>query len=795
MRQRQGQIFNSNVPTQAELNGDFSAPGLNRIYDPLSTAPNPTGSGNVRTLFAGNKIPLDRLSPQALYFNKYIPLPNTAAGTFVYAPSTALDTNQLTLRLDREVTQKHRAFVRVSIHRNAEDDPGVFPELGSTHLEGPAQNVAVALTSNLRPSMVHEFRFSYMYGEYRSTAYFQGQGAQFNKEAGITDLIGVQDPSIASLPTFAWSGYTGFAGNAGDGRPKWQNRWVNEFSDNLTWIKGKHIIKFGTRIHYFKPLFTDSRNHNGSYSYTGIMSENPASTTGTGDSFADWMLGYPASVTRGNPATWWGGSGIYWHFFFQDDLKVSEKLTLNLGLRYEYTPWLTGYRNQAATFDPTQAKPIIVSSDSAQIDLAAQPAAPVGYALYKDLIQTTSQAGLPLTVTYNDTRQFAPRVGLAWRPFGENTVIRGGYGIFYESEGTSGRLNFNFLPFQLAETVNADRGVTPTRTTADFFLGAPFGSAVTAVNWLPVPIRARMGYDQHWNFGVQRQFLRTALFEVEYVGNKGSFLNDVNNINYPAAGAGTIQTRRPYPRFGTIGYNTQDMSSTYHALQVKLEKRLSSGLWYLVSYTFSKSISTAATPAVGGNYGWEKALSTFDVPHVLAISAGYQLPFGRGKTFLGGAGPIGDNLIGGWQLQGIINFRSGLPYTPTISRDVANTGVGSQRPNRIGSGSLANPSLAAYFDKSAFVVPAAYTYGNSGGDILRGDYSGTVDISLFKQFSLTERMKLQFRAEVFNLPNAAYFNAPAVNTPNTNIDVAAGGQITSTSNNPRQIQFGLKLNF
>jgi hypothetical protein len=136
-----------------------------------------------------------------------------------------------------------------------------------------------------------------------------------------------------------------------------------------------------------------------------------------------------------------------------------------------------------------------------------------------------------------------------------------------------------------------------------------------------------------------------------------------------------------------------------------------------------------------------------------------------------------------------------LPYTPTTSRDVANTGIGSQRPNRIGSGSLANPSLAAYFDKSAFVVPAAYTYGNSGGDILRGDYSGTVDISLFKQFSLTERAKLQFRAEVFNLPNAAYFNAPAVNTPNTNIDVAAGGQITSTSNNPRQIQFGLKLNF
>jgi hypothetical protein len=469
---------------------------------------------------------------------------------------------------------------------------------------------------------------------------------------------------------------------------------------------------------------------------------------------------------------------------------VNSRLTLNIGLRYEYTPWLTGYRNQAATFDPTRPQSIIVSSNTDKIDLAAQPAASVGYALYKDLIQTTSQAGLPITVTYNDNHQFAPRFGLAWRPFGDSTVIRGGYGIFYESEGTSGRLNFNFLPFSLTETVNADQNVVPTRTTADFFLGAPYGSAVTAASWLPVPIRARMGYDQHWNFGVQQQLVNRMLLEVDYVGNKGSFLNDTNNINFPAAGAGSIQARRPYPRFGTIAYNTQDVSSTYHALQAKLEKRLASGFWYLLSYTFSKSLTSQATPAVGGNYGWEKALSSFDVPHLLAFSSGYELPFGKGKRFLNGAGKFTNGVLGGWQIQGILNIRSGLTYTPTISRDVANTGIGSQRPNRIGSGNLDNPTLNLYFDKSAFVVPDNFTYGNSGADILRSDYANQVDISLFKQFAITERARLQFRAEAFNLPNAAYFSAP-----NSNVDVASGGQVTSTSNSPRQIQFALKLNF
>ncbi len=174
-------------------------------------------------------------------------------------------------------------------------------------------------------------------------------------------------------------------------------------------------------------------------------------------------------------------------------------------MRYEYTPWLTGYSGQAAAFDPTREKSIIVSSKTNDIDLSLQRLADVGYGLFSDLIQTSSQAGLPLNITKNDNRQIAPRLGFAWRPFGENMVVRGGYGIFYEAEGTDGRLNFNFLPFRISETLTAAVNAVPNRTLADYWLGVPVGSSLGSVTWVPLPLEAKPGRDQRWNLGFQRQ--------------------------------------------------------------------------------------------------------------------------------------------------------------------------------------------------------------------------------------------------------------------------------------------------
>ena len=421
-----------------------------------------------------------------------------------------------------------------------------------------------------------------------------------------------------------------------------------------------------------------------------------------------------------------------------------------------------------------------------EVNLNAQFAAPTANALFGSLIQSASQAGLPITTTYNDKAQWAPRFGLAWRPFGAKTVLRGGYGIFYEVEGGSNRINHNMVPYQLNETVFNDG----TRTIANYFAGRPIGSAGTnptlagGLTHMPAP------YDQHWNFGVQRELGHDTVIEVDYVGNKGVNLYNGDPINDPPAGPGAIQSRRPFPLFGGITYNAQDASSIYNALQVKFEKRASAGLWYLLSYTYSKSITTQDTPATGGDYAYERALSSFDIPHNLTASVGYELPVGKGKKFLSNANSVTNAFLGGWQVQSILVVRTGRPFTPTISRDVSNTGLGGQRPNRIGSGNLSNPTIANWFDKTAFTLPANFTYGNSGADILREQNFKSLDFSIFKQFRTSEHSQLQFRAEAFNLTNTPSFSAPG-----TNIDVASGGVVLSTISTPRQVQFALKFNF
>ena len=788
LRERQGLVFNSIVPTAAMKNGDFSAPGLARIYDPATTMPSPAG-GAVRQPFAGNVVPASRLSPQALFFNKYIPDPNTAGGTASFAPSRALDQDQFTIRVDQALRERHRFFSRWSWHDNRQDDPNAAPALETAALATRGQNVGASLTSNFTTSLIHEFRYSFLTSVI-NLAPFLG-GTNFLKEAGITGFEDTGRPGFpGSFPDFLWSGFTAIRGSSFDQRPKTQDRLVHEVLDNLTWVKGRHIAKFGAKIRYYKPLFTDSKQYQGDWNYTGINTENPASAAGTGNATADWMLGLPASVTRAFPGDVFGGLGTYWQFFAQDDWKVGSRLTLNVGLRYEHTPFLRGYRGQVGAFDPTLSRPIIIGSETDQIDLGAQFAAQSAYPIYQDLIQTSSQAGLPLSITYPDRRQWAPRLGFAWRPLGDKTVLRGGYGIFYETENTDGRVNLNMVPFKLDETAFNDRGTLPNRTMANFFLGIPIGALSTASSINPTYVRMRMGYDQHWNFGVQRQVAPSLVVEVDYVANKGSFLNSANPFNHPQAGPGSIQARRPYPRFGPISINAQDVSSTYHSLQAKVEKRLSQGLWFLGSYTFSKSIVHEPQAAKGGNTAWEKSLADIDIPQNLSLSAGYALPFWRGKRYASQLNRLGEALLGGWQLQAIYSIHSGRLFTPVVSRDVANTGIGGQRPNRIASGKLANPTLDLWFDKTAFVVPANFTYGNSGARILREDDLQQLDLSIFKEFSVREGSRLQLRAEFFN-----FTNTPSFLAPNPQVDTAAGGRVTATANAPRQVQFGLKYNF
>ena len=321
---------NLTVASAAMKQGDFSGIS-NRIYDPLNGQP-----------FPGNVIPASRLSPQALYFAQLIPDPNTSAGTHAWSADRALHADQFTLRIDHSLSEKHKIFVRYSFHDNRMDDPSsnlgapylAYPALGSAHLHTRGQNMVAALTSTFSPTVLNEFRFSYLPQVVDLEPF--GLGTNYLQEAGIKGFEETGRPGVVgSFPDFTWSGYSNMSGSAFDQRPKTQDLKVLEFIDNVTFIRGSHIFKAGTKVRRWLPYFTDSKQYQGVWAFNGFATQNPASATGTGDAFADFMLGLPRQVTRAFPADTFGGQATYAHFFVQDDIKVNSRLSLNLGLRYE----------------------------------------------------------------------------------------------------------------------------------------------------------------------------------------------------------------------------------------------------------------------------------------------------------------------------------------------------------------------------------------------------------------------------------------------------------------------------
>jgi hypothetical protein len=672
--------------------------------------------------------------------------------------------------------------------------------LGSAFLEGPATDFEISVTSSIGPHIVNEALYNELPGQYRGFALLNGQGVAMDNAAGIvpSTLAGLISPGAGTFPIFALTNYLGgdLTGQFGDGRPKGQNRFIYEWADNLTWEKGRHLIKVGTMIEDNKTLLFDSRTSDGSFSFTGAETSNKGAS-GTGDAYADWLLGYPASATRGNYPNFWGGSGTFSEFYFQDDWRATERLTVTLGMRYQYMPWLTPYLGQGATFDPTKPTPIIVSSNTSSVNLNAQPDAAVGVAILAGLITTTHVAGLPLTVTNISRDLLGPRFGFSWRPFGEKTVIRGGIGQYYQIESTNVRLNFNFLPFDFTQTVNATANVVPTQTTANFFLGQAFGAGLTPANtplsWAPLPEFAKMASNAHWSFGVERQLPAGMVVDVNYVGTSGRHLPGTLNVNDPTPATGAIQARRPYTNFGTINYNNQDASSIYHSFQASLHKHTSAGLWYTVSYTFEKNIDKGQQVVLGGDGYMARYVDASNIPQILTVALGYALPFGRGQRFMSNANAAVNAFLGGWQFQTIDNFRSGVPWTPTISTDVANIGVTPQHPNVVAAGGCSSTGVLTphAWNPSDYAVPAQYTYGNSGVNTCYTPNHQELDASLFKEFNVTEGSKFQFRFEAFNFPNLTDFSGPS----NTNIDASAYGSITSISNSPRQLQFALKYVF
>ncbi|WP_238398585.1 carboxypeptidase-like regulatory domain-containing protein [Edaphobacter sp. 12200R-103] len=780
-RLRTGLVNNIIVPSAKQRAGDFSE--LSRtIYDRSNLV------NGVPQPFPGNIIPASRLSPQALAILKYIPQQNTSTGTFASAPSQAIDWNQYVVRLDHQITPKHRLFARWVYVQQKEVDPNASPLLGQANLTSWGQDIAVGVISNVGNTMVNEVRAHFLPSHVRLLAFLQGP--DWNSRFGVAGFSDLLRTGVGgAFPDYAWSGYTSIQGSGFDQRPKSQDRKAFEGTDNFTILKGRQAIKFGVLFRYYQWLGYDSGNFAGGFTFNGNATGNNSTN---GDAYADFLLGYPSAVARSYPAANFGGEGLYKQFFVQDDYRVTDRLTLNMGLRYEYSPWLDGYKGQVGTFDPTQAKPIIVSGSGPVPDLTAQPAAPSAYQYFGKYIQTSSEAHLPLNLTYPDKLQFAPRVGLSYA-MDSKTVLRAGFGMFYEPEGTSGRVNLNILPYRLAETINQTQNVTPTRTLENYFLGSALGSATSTPSLAPTRVHLRMGRNLHYSMNIQHQFSEHDVLEIGYVGNRGLHLSSSNDANVPLTpGPGAIQARRPYPLWSGITYQTQDMSNKYHSLQAKLEHRFSYGFSALVAYTWSKVMQYNQASALGGNTAYEYARAPFDVPQNFAFSGSYQLPVGRNRKYLNNTNSFVNAVIGGWQAQTILVVRSGTPYTPVVSSDRANTGVGSQRPNINPAGCTAGfeRTLKTWFDKSCYKVADVYTYGQVRANTLRAGTYNQFDGSVFKNFAMPHESTLSFRAEFFNFPNTVSFNAP-----NATVDANAGGQVTSTSNTQRSIQFAVKYNF
>jgi hypothetical protein len=783
--QNLGQTLTTNVPTAAQKGGNFA--GGNSIYDPNTLTTNANGTF-ARQVFPGNLIPTSRLDPLAMKLLALEPFPNTSQPgfNFVINPTQTDRAKRFDSRGDKHLSDKDQLFARYSWFDDPAVNPTVFaaPLVGGTssqqaHVVNGGQGAALGETHVFGAFLVNEFRAGYN----RLNSTLSPFGTDVTPSSfgflGIPNQMGV-----TGLPNITISGFSALGENT-----SLPNAKISEaltFEDHVSWIKGAHTLTMGGNYRWVRSYFDASNSARGSFGFSGAFTNNPASTGNSGSGLADFLIGIPASASLSNLLV----GDLRYHYggaFFQDDWKVTSRLTVNLGVRYEIWSQPAERHNQQANFLLDLQKLVFAGN---------QTPANVPSSIVAAVPGNISSRSLLIT----DTNNFAPRLGVAYQ-LNSSTVLRAGAGTFFADEpfiGASGRLPAN-PPFNVQNTFTTDN-VHPSLTLSG---GFPANSLTGTVNPATVTLTAfnpnfKQGYVYHWSGGIQKQ-LRQYVFEANYVGTKGTQLPLTYNVNQDLAGGTSTAARRPFQGFNNITYTTPMDDSSYNALEMRAERRYSTGVALLVSYTFSKTLDIGGEQLIGdlnlrdvNNVKAEHALSTQDVRNNFVASVVYDLPVGKGKRFdMGNA--VLNQVIGNWQVNGIFSDRSGQPFTPQLGVSSANTG--NARPNRIADGHLSSDqrNINRWFDKTAFTVPAQYLYGNAGRDILTGPGAVNLDASLFKRVHvpiLGETGEVQFRTELFNS-----LNHPQFALPNARVDLAQGATISALSNSMRQIQFGLKVIF
>jgi hypothetical protein len=760
MRGKNANASVSLVPDATTRSGNFA--GGSPIFDPLSL----NAATNTRTPFANNLIPMNRLDQTAVkYLQQYEPLPNRSDPTNNYLDSTPNQSrhDHVSMRVDHQFRDQSTLFARYTINDQSDHVNSSFP-LRPTDEDTRAQQAALGFTS-ARGHWLNEARLSFL----RLRVFDVPQSAFGSNVAADLGVTGVSnDPFTYGLPYFLIGNYSTLTDDPVIPKVQRDNSW--NFSDGVSYMRGAHTMKMGFQGTHFQLNYLRDQYQRGQFTYSGAYTQDLNNPSTSGDPFADFLLGYPQNTIRnvGNTQAYLRQN--VFAGYFQDDWRVNSRLTLNLGVRYEYTAPYSEARGNLLN-----------------LDYSKLPAAPT-------LVRTS-------TAVQPDRKNFAPRAGLAWRLPGaffdrHSTVFRAGYGIYFAPEIAVS--TYDLVLNGIRSEQNQADGVVPVLTTHN---GFPQTASLGFPALFGLDPNAKTPYVQQWQGGFQHELPGRMVLELAYAGTKGTRLGRFRQNNTPlhtvtgqnlAPRPGDLQALREFPTLGPIVQRENLANSSYHSLQVKLEKRLSSRLTVLASFVWAKSIDDADSPIVGlydsagaqdeRNLHLERGLSFADVRRRLAVSAVYNFPNSR---FLRPA-------LSNWQLSAVVTLQDGTPLNPLYYfTDFANTGT-PNRPNIVPgqSVSLSNPKVEEWFNTAAFSDPAPYTFGNAGRDVIPGPGNNIFNLAAQKKFYLSERFTIGFRAEFFNA-----FNHPNFGIPLPYVDFAPlFGRILATGD-PRRAQFALRLEF
>jgi hypothetical protein len=746
VREKETTTSISSVPTALMRQGNFTEV-TTAIRNPFTNQ-----------AFPGNIIPAAQFSPQALEIMKFYPLPNRpgTASNLVATGQNIDETDQVLTRVDQNVGNKVRLYVRYNWQHQADESIGAIPVAGGG---GPNTNynTLVAYTHTFTSRLVNDFRVGYHSVYDDSLNYFSLNGiTDAGAALGIPGFDGDVRYNNPGIPLFTVTGFSGFGGG---GTNWYQFDRTTQFSNVLAYTTGSHNVRTGFDARRLETGRRAANNPRGSFTFNGEM---------TGYSVADLLIGLPRTVTtpldqlQGHVGGWRTG------YFINDNWQLSRALTVNLGIRYEYHTPVSTYEGFASMLNAEQTGLIPTSFPA------------VGFQFHEP-----------------NKKDWAPRVGAAYR-LGEKTVLRSGFGIYYNPNQMN---TFTFLTNNPPLSPEFTFQSLPTNPTLS--LSNPYGAVgpggppnVTSPNrHLPNARKDQCSFD------VQRELWKTGALDIQYLGSHTSNLDRSFFVNTPAPGPGAVDARRPNQNFRVIRLIQNDLYADYQSVSFILRQRTWHGLQANAHYTWSRTrdIGTNSNGGSSQNPGVDPftqievdyGIADWDVPHRFVASYIYDVPFFResGNAFLRYA-------LGGWQISGVTTLESGRPFGLTIQGDRANTGIGSQRPDLVGAipklsceSNPAGPGLVNCIDPSAFAQPAQFTYGNAPRNLLRGPGDIVTDLSFSKNFPLAGRARFQIRADVFN-----FFNRVGFGNPNGAFGTANFGRIT-TADPMRRMELGGKIIF